>query len=575
MNLSKGGCKVNIFKKMLSGRSGWKENRSVVAWLVNLAKTNRKYIFGFLVINMLTMGVSLGSAVAGKYVVDAARGDQWMPISIMLVTSLVSIAIASLASLFSSFMGERLSFGIRAQLYDRVQRSVWHKLSKFRSGDLLSRLAGDVDAVASALITMIPNALVSLAQLIIILCLLLYYDPMLALIGLIVGPLSLLCSVFFRKRYVQYQEALRQSHSEYFSFLQETMSSVGVIKTFQLEDENNLRFGEIRNKRMDLVLRTARLSNLMHVLSRLVYGLGYVITFSWCAYQVSELNYPYGVMTLFLTLVSQLEGSIRGLGSFVPQFYSLMVSAKRLYQISELEHEDYTGSCSQPKSISLKVTDVSFHYEDKEDHRHVLRNLDLTIPAGSRVGIVGASGAGKTTFIRLLLALIKPISGTVEYMDENGVSELACPASRRFISYVPQGNTLLPGSVRTNLLSGNPHATEEQMWQALETADAADFLRKSPQGLDTVLSHSAGGLSEGQAQRISIARALLRDKPVLILDEATSALDEATEARIFQQISSLEGRTCFIITHRKSMLRYCDRILTIDADGHGTLTDNV
>ena len=566
---------MNIFKKIVGGLLDWKENRPIIIWLFKMGKTYRKYIFGFLIINMLTMGISMGSAVAGKYVVDA-NTRQWMPITIMLVTSLVSIAISSLSALFSTYMGEKLSFGIRARLYDRVQRSVWHKLSKYRSGDLLSRLAGDVDAVSNAIITMIPNAIVSCVQLLGILFLLLYYDPMLALIGLIVGPLGFLCTVFFRKRYVKYQEQLRQSHSEYFSFLQETMSSVGVIKTFQLEDENNLRFQEIRDKRMELVLRTSRLSNLMMVLSRLVYGLGYVITFSWCAYQVSILhNYPYGVMTLFLTLVSQLEGSIRGLGSIFPQFYSLMVSAKRLYQISELEHEDYAGSDSQPTAVSLKIADVSFHYDDKDDHRHVLRNLDLTIPAGSRVGIVGASGAGKTTFIRLLLALIKPISGTVEYLDENGSAEVACPASRRFISYVPQGNTLLPGSVRANLLSGNPNATEEQMWQVLEAADAADFLRKSPQGLDTVLSHSAGGLSEGQAQRISIARALLRDKPVLILDEATSALDEDTESRIFQQISALEGKTCFIITHRKSMLRYCDRILNIDAEGHGTLTDNV
>ena len=566
---------MSVIKNYIHGLLNWKKNRPIVAWLSDLAKKNRKYIFGFLVINALTMGISLGSAVAGKYVVDATTGQQELPVLIMLVTSLVSIVISSISSLLTGYMGEKLSFGVRATLYDRVQRSVWHKLSKFRSGDLLSRLAGDVDTVSGSLITMIPNALVSCGQLLVILCLLLYYDPMLAYIGLIVGPLGMLCTVFFRKRYVQYQEQLRQNHSEYFSFLQETMSSVGVIKTFQLEHDNNARFQEIRDRRMDVVLRTLRLSNLMSVLSRLIYGLGYVITFSWCAYQVSILhNYPYGVMTLFISLVGQLESSIRGLGSIVPQFYTLMVSAKRLYQISELEHEDYSGSDHLPAAVSLKMTDVYFHYEDENDHRHVLRGLNLSIPAGSRVGIVGASGAGKTTFIRLLLALLKPIAGKVEYVDEQGNTEIASPASRRFISYVPQGNTLLPGSVRANLLAGCKDATDEQMWQALEAADAADFLRKSPQGLDTILSHNAGGLSEGQAQRISIARALLRNRPVLILDEAASALDEETESRIFQQISAMDGKTCFIITHRKSMLRYCDHLLTIDADGHATLIEN-
>lgn len=570
---------MNFIKKCIHGLLDWKNNRPIVIWLVQLVKSYSKYILGFLSINLLAMVISLVSAVAGRYVVDAATGMRpglFFPcIIIMLTTSLVSILISSASSLFASYVGEKFAFGIRAELYDRVQRSVWHKLSRFRSGDLLSRLAGDVDTIAGTLISIVPNVIVSLAQALIILFLLLHYDPMLAVIGLIVGPLGFACTLFFRKRFTQYQEQLRQSHSEYFSFLQETMSSVGVIKTFQLEESNNAQFRKIRDKRMDLVLRSATLSNLMQVLMRLVYSTGYVATFVWCTYQLSQRNYPFGIMTLFLTLVSQLQGSIRSLGGVFPQFYSLMVSAKRLYQVSELEHEDYSGSDSQPTSVSLRITDVDFHYDDADDHRHVLRQLNFEIPAGCRVGIVGASGAGKTTFIRLLLALLKPVNGKLEYLDENGNAEKASPAARRFISYVPQGNTLLPGSVRSNLLSGRNDATDEQMWQALEIADAADFLRKSPQGLDTVLAHSAGGISEGQAQRISIARALLRDKPVLILDEATSALDEETETRIFQQIATMEGKTCFIITHRKSMLRYCDRLLTIDSEGHATLTENL
>ena len=569
---------MKLIKKIINGLLDWKTNRPIVKWLIRLTKGYGHYIFGFLVINLITMVISLGSAVAGRYVVDAATGmraELFGPcIVIMLVTSLVSILISAAAGIFASYVGEKFAFGIRAELYDRVQRSVWHKLSRYRSGDLLSRLAGDVDTISGTLITIIPNVVVSAIQLLFILFLLLYYDPVLAVICLIVGPLGLISTVFFRKRYTQYQEELRQSHSEYFSFLQETLSSVGVIKTFQLEDANNQQFRQIRDKRMKLVLRSTRLSSLMQVLMRLVYSLGYVATFSWCAYQLSQQNYPFGIMTLFLSLAGQMQSSIRSLGSALPQFYSLMVSAKRLYTIAELEHENYEQTDTQPISVSLRVTDADFHYEDEADNRHVLRKLNFIVPAGSRVGIVGASGAGKTTFIRLLLALLKPIAGTVEYVDENGNAELSSPASRRFISYVPQGNTLLPGSVRTNLLAGNPNASEEQMWQALEAADAADFLRKAPCGLDTVLSHSAGGLSEGQAQRISIARALLRDKPVLILDEATSALDEATEARIFQKISTLTGKTCFIITHRKSMLRYCDMLLTIDTEGYATLTEN-
>lgn len=570
---------MNMLKKFFIGLVNWKQNKPMVDWLLGLAKSYRKYILGFLAINFVTMLISLGSAVASRYVVDAATGFQsglfYRYILIMLVASVLSIVIATVSGMFSSYVSEKFSFGIRVDLFNRVQRSVWHKLSKFHSGDLLSRLAGDVDTISGTLISVIPNVLVTGIQLVLVLFLLLSNDPTLALIALIVGPLGVLSSIFFRKQYTKYQEKLRQSHSEYFSFLQETMASIGVVKTFQLEDGKIQQLENIRNHRLWLVMRSARLSNIMGALMRLIYSIGYVVTFSWCAYQLStNAAYTYGTMTLFLALVSQVQGSIRTLGGVVPQIFNLMVSAKRLYQITELENEDYTPRDGQPNTLSVEVKNLEFRYDDEVEDRYVLKNLNFRIPAGVRVGVVGASGAGKTTFIRLLLALIKPTVGQVCYVDENGKPEEACPASRRFISYVPQGNTLLTGSVRTNLLAGNPDATEEQMWQALEQADAASFLRKSPKGLDTVLAESAGGLSEGQAQRISIARALLRDRPVLILDEATSALDENTEARIFQRISNLKGKTCFIITHRKSMLRYCDMLLTIDAEGHATLTQS-
>lgn len=570
---------MNMLKKIFIWLGNWKNNKPIADWLFSLAKSYRKYILGFLAINLVTMLVSLGSAVASRYVVDAATGYQsglfYRYIMIMLAASVLSIIISTLSGMFSSYVSEKFSFGIRVDLFNRVQRSVWHKLSKYHSGDLLSRLAGDVDNIASTLISIVPNIIVTSVQLVLILFLLLRNDPTLALIGLIVGPLGMLSSVFFRKQYTKYQEQLRQSHSEYFSFLQESMAAIGVVKTFQLEDRKLSQFQKIRENRLRLVVHSARLSNIMKAIMRLVYSIGYVVTFSWCAYQLStNEGYTYGTMTLFLSLVSQIQGSIRTLGGVVPQLFNLMVSAKRLYQISELENEDYTSREGMPATVAVEVEGLGFGYEDESDGRCVLQDLSFRIPAGARVGVVGASGAGKTTFIRLLLALIKPTAGKIYYVDENGKKEESCPASRRFVSYVPQGNTLLTGSVRTNLLAGNPDATDAQMWAALEQADAAGFLRKSPKGLDTVLAESAGGLSEGQAQRISIARALLRDRPVLILDEATSALDENTEARIFQRVSELKGKTCFIITHRKSMLRYCDMLLTIDAEGHATLTEN-
>ena len=538
-----------------------------------------------MLINLVTMLISLASAVAGRYVVDAATGFKsnlfFRYILIMLVTTVVSIVISSFSTMFSNYVNEKFAFGIRAKMYDRVQRSSWQKLTKYHSGDLLSRLSGDVDTISSSLVSIVPNAVVTLIQLILIVVILLKYDPVLVIIGLIVGPVGLIATVLFRKKYAYYQTQLKQSNSEYYAFMQETLSNSSVVKSFQLEEQNNERFRKIRDERMKLVVRSARLNSIMSSLMRLVYSVGYVVTFSWCAYNLTTATtfineagievatYTYGTMTLFLALVTQIQNSIKTLGTIVPQCYSLVVSAKRIREITELESEEYENLTTMPKTVGLRAEDVSFTYDGEETA--VLKNLRFDISSGSRVGIVGTSGAGKTTFIRLLLSLVKPDKGTLQYIDENGNAEKVSGCARRFISYVPQGNTLMSGSVRENLLSGNGDATDEEMWQSLEVACAADFLRKTPKGLDTVLTEDAGGLSEGQAQRVAIARALLRNRPVLILDEATSALDEGTEAKIFERISAMNDRTCFIITHRSSMLKYCNMILEIGDDGEAEI----
>ena len=557
----------------------WRKNKELLKWLYDITKSFKRYMLGFLLINLLSLGISLVSSYSAQYIVDAATGYRsglfFKYIVIMLTTTVLSLVVSALGSMFSSYVNERFAFGIRAKMYDRIQRSVWFKVSKLRTGDVLSRLSADVDSVASTIITIIPNTVVTICKLLVFLCILLYNDPVLAVIGLIVAPTGMFVTVFFRRRHIKLQRALRESHSEYYSFIQESMSNITVVKTFQLEDKNIADFQKIRDKRMKLVVKSTVLMNIMSSLSTIIYSVGYVITFSWCAYNLTmaaqgSSDYTYGTMTLFLSLVGQLQGSIRSFGGIIPKIMSLLVNARRVYDITELEREDYTPIETMPKTVGLKAENVVFGYED--DTVNVINDLNFEIPPLCRVGIVGTSGVGKTTFIRMLLALLKPTRGNLAYIDENGNPEKPCPASRRFISYVPQGNTLQPGTVRSNLLTGNPNISEDQMWEVLDIVDAAEFLKKSPKGLDTILADDARGLSEGQAQRISIARALLRNKPILILDEATSALDEATEAKIFKRICETQKKTCFIITHRRSMLKYCDLVLEIGDDGVSTLT---
>lgn len=559
--------KFNLIKE-------WRNNKDHLKWILKQSKGFNRYVTGFLLISLLSMLVSLASSVTGKYVVDAATGFKtdlfWKYILIMLGMSLFTIVLSFFTTLFSNYVSEKFAFSIRAEMFDRVQRSKWLKINKFHSGDILSRLTGDIGTLASSIISIVPTVVVAFIEFIIILGILLYYDPTMAVIGLIVGPLGLIAGTILRRKYVKYHKALRESESEYYSFFQESLSNLTVTKTFQTEDDNNEYLKDLRKKRLSLVMKSSRLGAFMNVSMRVIYTLGYIAAFSWCAYRLSRNDgYTYGDMTLFLSLVGTLQNTIRGIGSIIPQTFSTLVAAKRIRAITDIEDEEYSDNADIPESVGLHIDNVSFTYETAK----VLNNISIDVKSGDRVGIVGTSGAGKTTFIRLLLSLIEPESGEAVYTVD-GNRETISPVSRRFISYVPQGNSLLSGTIRHNLLIADKSATDEEMWEALKLADAADFVRSCPDGLDTELSEKAGGLSEGQAQRIAIARALLRNKPVLILDEATSALDEDTEKKIFERLTEIKGKTCFIITHRKSMLRYCNYVFEIDDNGCGRMTQN-
>lgn len=561
-------------KKRFNLRSEWKNNKENVKWLIKLGKGFRKFVFGFLLINFVSMAVTLLSSVAGKYVVDAATdfgtGSFRYYIVLMGVTTIATIFLSFFASLFSSYVSEKFAFNIRAQMFDKVQHSKWFDISRFHSADMLSRLTGDINSISSAIISIVPSVVVAAIEFAIVLCILLYYDPTMAFIGLVVGPLGVIAGSVFRRRFVKYQKSLRESESEYYSFFQETFANLTITKTFQLEDENNKKFSDIRKKRLKLIVKSSRLSSLMHIVIKLIYNMGYVVAFSWCAYRLAnpEDNYTYGTMTLFLSLVSVLQNTIKSMGGIVPLMFSCVVSARRVREITELPLEEEVKRADIPNAVGVHFKDVCFTYEKEE----VLHNISVNIAPGRRVGVVGSSGAGKTTFIRLLLALIEPDSGVAEYVTDTE-KERITPDCRRFVSYVPQGNTLVSGTIKSNLLVAKNNATEDELWSALETAEAANFVRKSSLGLDTPVSEKAGGLSEGQAQRIAIARALLRDRPVLILDEATSALDEVTEKKIFKKMSEKTHKTCFIITHRRSMLEYCDVIFEIGDSGCAVVID--
>lgn len=550
-------------------KTKWNHSKGDVRWLLRQSRGIQRYVLGFLAISFVSMAFALASPIASKYIIDAVTGPnpdfRFEYVALMLGTSVFSILLTAVSTVFSSYVNEKFAFSVRARMFDRTQRGFWEKISSFHSGDMMARLNGDVEVISSNLISVLPSLLVTSLQLIIILFIVLRTDPVLALIGLIAGPIGLMVSVVFKKPFQKYQRLLRESQSEYYTFFQENLSNLSVVKSFQTEERNNLRFQEICNKRLKMVVKSARIRAAMSASTRLVYGIAYVLAFGWCAHQLqTNPLYTYGTMTLFLSLVTQIQSAVSGLGSIVPQIFTTVISARRVREITEQGEECNDTAGEVPARVGLRMEHVSFTY----DNETVLRDISFEIPPLSHVGIVGSSGAGKTTLIRMLLALTQPDCGSVEYLPEGGEAEAASPKTRRLLTYVPQGNTLMTGTVRSNLLTGDPDAEEDKMWQALDLADATAFVKGDPRGLDMPITERSGGLSAGQAQRIGIARALMRDKPVMIFDEATSALDEATEKRIFERLISCSRKTCFIITHRRTMLRYCDMVLEVNDDGH-------
>lgn len=518
------------------------------------------------VINVVSICISYGSTIVGKYVVDDATTGaiDFHNMLIMSSMTILSILVGVFSKVFSSYISERFSFGVRVKMFANIQQSDWKEITKIHSGDILTRLTTDISTVTSGIIDIVPTIILVVIQLFLAFGILFHYDPFMAVTALIIAPIGAIMALLFRRKYTEYQKLLRESESEYRSFMQECVANLVVMKTFEQEEINNGHLEGIRKNRLTLILKSSRISAFMSAMFSIVYNLGYVIAFCWGSYRISTGAITYGTLTIFISFVSRIQGTISSLASMVPELYNVMVSAKRIYDVTEFDKEVYNYPENCPQKVGVELEDVDFGY----DEELILKNMNLKVKPGEKIALVGESGAGKTTFIRMLLALTHPNKGTIDYMDENGTHELACPDSRRFISYVPQGNTLISGTIRDNMLIGKEKATDEDIWQALRLAGAEKFMKRLPDGLDTVLSENAGGLSEGQAQRISIARALIGCKPMMILDEATSALDENTEAFVLKSIAdNFKDITCFVITHRRSMLQYCDRVVEIQEDG--------
>ncbi len=554
--------KIQKLKKYWNKRD---EAREYFKWVLGYTKPYVPRLLLILVFDILATLLSVGMAIIGKELIDRAIDGElsqlWKIIALYVLVIFGSAALSLVSGLFSTVVYEKFGFGIRKKVYRRILDTTWLDISKYHTGDLMTRLTSDVSAVADGISTTIPTVLRLLIELIVTFFTLAYYDLKLALFALLVAPVAMLSSMILGSKLKYLQVKVQQSESKYRSFMQESLANILIEKSFCLEDYSEEKLTQMRDERFYWVFKKNRTNMFAQAAMGLSFQLGYVVAFTWGVICVANKTITYGTMTVFLQLVNRVQAPIVSLAQVVPRIISMLASAGRIIELQNLPKEHFQGSAIQPEKIGVKVSNVSFGYSDEL----VFDDATTEIKPGEFTAIVGKSGIGKTTLVRLIMAFTKNMTGNIEFFNDEGQKMKASPDARKFIAYVPQGNTLFSGTIKENILMGNMDASDEEVIKALESAAAYDFVREFPKGIDTLIGEKGIGISEGQAQRIAIARALVRRAPFMILDEATSSLDESTELKVLEGIRKWRpSPTCLLITHRRSVLQYCDREIVIE-----------
>lgn len=544
-------------------------------WMYTYAKKYKFQIVFYIFLGVLTTVMGLASSVGSKYLIDAVTGQDSGNIALIalfiVAMGLFSIGINAITTMISARINIKVNNEIQAEVYDKILVADWISMKEFHSGDLLNRLNGDVNTVASSILSWIPSLITRSAQFFGILAIILYYDPTMAVIALGSAPVMLIVSKTLMKKMRDYNKRMRQVSSDVMSFNEESFQNIQSIKAFDLVGLFSKRLRDVQQNYKDVFLDYNKFSVYTSSFMSVVGMFVAYACFGWGVYRLWTGHITFGTMTLFVQLSGQLSSSFKSIVSLVPSAISATTSAGRIMEFfkikdeSELEDDKakLIQNNTQGKGLSVVLDDVEFSYNE---NKTVFKHADIVANPGEIVALVGPSGEGKTTMIRLLLGLINTKSGNASIRDINGVSCKISSATRRFFAYVPQGNTIFSGTIAENMRMVKQDATDAEIVEALKAACAYDFVNRLPDKINSKVGERGSGFSEGQAQRLSIARALLRKSPILLLDEATSALDVFTERQVLRNIMNMGyARTCIVTTHRPSVLTMCDKVYKIDS----------
>lgn len=540
-----------------------------VRWFNKAVRPYRAAIAVMMFCHVLLAACSVGFVFTSKRLVDLAvaflqeggvDSGLWIWAGVMIGIVILRIGLNALKTYLQTRTEINLKNRLRRRLFDVLLHLQSDGSAKFHSGDLLNRMQEDVRVVSTAFSASIPNLLGTSLQFIAAFVFLMYLDARLGLLVIVIVPAGLLVGKYITSRIKGLTHDIRKSDSQVQSHLQESLQHIALLQTMEHTQISGASLEGLQGELYSNELRRVRFSILSRIFIALAFQAGNTAAFLWGVFGISHGTVTYGMMTAFLQLVAQIQRPLIEMSSQIPSVIHASASIDRIIDLEALPREEVAEPQLLEGTAGIKLSDVTFAYPGADVE--VLEHFSHDFVPGSRTAIVGPTGAGKSTLIRLLLSLLKPQSGSITIYS--GSAELpVSPSTRCNLVYVPQGNSLFSGTIRDNLLMGNPEATEQQMRDALHTA-AADFVFDLPSGIDSQCFEAGAGLSEGQAQRIAIARALLRPGTILLLDEFSSALDAETETTLMERLTAeLSVHTMIFITHRDKIIDYCTSTLRL------------
>lgn len=562
-----------LWKRIKDGTA--KKMLSQTGWIYQYARRYWKMMILYTVLGITGTMLSLVSSMISKDLVDIITGHEAgklvQTFAAMIGFSVMNILVTQATNYASTYINMKVDAEIKNDIFAKMLVTDWESLTTYHTGDLVTRWSSDASNISSGILNWIPNLIIYTVKFISALAVVLYYDPTFAVFALLGIPFSAVMSRPLIRRMKKNNERSAAMNAKLYGFNQEAFSNIQTIKAFDLITFYIERLKNLQKEYIGMRLDFQKMSMLTSILMAMV---GFIVSYScygWGIYRVWSGVISYGTMTMFLSLSGTLTTSVNSLASLIPTAISLTISAGRLMDIVEMPQEDYSQDNLVKKfekehkqqGIGIKMEALSYTYHTGT---HVFENVEFEAYPHEIVALVGPSGEGKTTMLRLILSLLRAQNGKVWMCagGREGERIALSPSTRKLFSYVPQGNTMFSGTIAENLRNVKPDASDEEIVDALKMACAWEFVEKLPNGIHTVVKERGGGFSEGQAQRLSIARALLRKSPLLLLDEATSALDVATERKVLKNImTDTYPRTCIVTTHRPTVLNICTRVYAI------------